>query len=512
MTNRWLRGFVRDVISSVVSSGAAFSIMAALSVMSASTALAYGNAYDIGIRAQAMGGAFRAVADDWTAMAYNPAGLAYIMDNQVGMNSSFHHNRYLYNTNYNYTGALNLDDAPSGYLNGVDVPNRHEIGFTPEGGIVLRSPFWGETVFGFSIYQTHDQDLDWKLFDGFGPGYSDFDFRSMDEQYSIDLDIVNFQLSAAREFVEDKLAVGLSVAVVRADLIHRNITLRDNPLIGSEDVSVRHNQIPEYTSHNGNGWGFGAEIGILWKATDKLQMAATFKPKSTVTVDGAAEFEFYLPQDIPYRNSEGFLLGTDEYLLNSGFTLKTASDFEVEVVAPGSIAGGLAFRASDKLRLSLDAEYTFWSQFKGFAFEYDMSKFDLNVVSVTPPPLLTALAETNLSFPNVWEDAGDVMFGFEYMHRDWVSLLGGFGAGQTFATNSTTTPLFVDNGLKYSGSLGLAVNVEQWGLQIMTKYIDQPDLTVSETADVNGDTFIDNVPASVSGARYRTAFGFTYRF
>ena len=40
--------------------------------------------FGVGTRAAAMGGAFRAVADDWTAAFYNPAGYANIYDNQLG--------------------------------------------------------------------------------------------------------------------------------------------------------------------------------------------------------------------------------------------------------------------------------------------------------------------------------------------------------------------------------------------------------------------------------------------
>ena len=39
----------------------------------------------LGTTARGMGGAFRAIADDWSAAYYNPAGYAYIVDNQLGI-------------------------------------------------------------------------------------------------------------------------------------------------------------------------------------------------------------------------------------------------------------------------------------------------------------------------------------------------------------------------------------------------------------------------------------------
>ncbi|MDI6850969.1 MAG: hypothetical protein QMD82_03410 [bacterium] len=40
----------------------------------------------VGVRAQSMGGAFRAVADDWSTLFWNPAGLAYITESQLAIN------------------------------------------------------------------------------------------------------------------------------------------------------------------------------------------------------------------------------------------------------------------------------------------------------------------------------------------------------------------------------------------------------------------------------------------
>ncbi|MCH9030980.1 MAG: hypothetical protein IIB00_01790, partial [candidate division Zixibacteria bacterium] len=98
----------------------------------------YGNY--VGVRARALGGAFRAIADDWTAPVYNPAGLAYVLDNQVGGSAGFFHNRYLYNPDVFLEDPLGKEYG-IGYTNGFDIPNSHRFDYTPEAGIVLRSPF-----------------------------------------------------------------------------------------------------------------------------------------------------------------------------------------------------------------------------------------------------------------------------------------------------------------------------------------------------------------------------------
>lgn len=477
--------------------------------LGATGAFAGGYSYDIGIKARALGGAFRAIADDWTAVSYNPAGLAYVLDNQFGQANAFGHNRFTYNTNYEFQNSISAP-AQTGFANGQDIPNRNELGFTPEGGFVLHAPFWGESTFGLTIYQTHDQDLDWNLFKGVA-GYSSFDFGTLDNQFTIDLDIVNFQATFAREFVEGKLALGIGLAVVRADLIHNSITLRDNPLAPDPILAPRPDEIiPEYSHHDGFGWGLGGKLGLLWKATDRLNLAATFTPKTTITVDGRVDLQFFLPENPAGQN---FNPGTDEFFLTTGFLLKTGADFEVDIVAPTSFAGGLAYDMTDKVKLSFDGEYTLWSQFKGFSFTYDRSSFDtLNITAVSDPPLLTALAQTDLSFPAVWDNAGKLMFGVSYEYQPFLTLMGGFAADQSPTTAATSQPHLVDNGVKYTGSFGLAFTLDRWDLQFVTSYTTQPDITIGVPTDFNGDGAVDNLPASIDGARYLTALGFAYRF
>ena len=475
----------------------------------ASGVFAGGYGYDIGIKARAMGGAFRAIADDWTAVSYNPAGLAYVLDNQFGLANGFGHNRFTYNTNYEFQNSVSAP-AQTGFANGQEIPNAHEFGYTPEGGFVLHAPFWGESTFGLSIYQTHDQDLDWNLFRGV-EGYSSFDFGTLNNQFKLDLDIVNFQATFAREFMEDKLAIGIGIAIVRADLIYNSITLRDNPLAPDPVLAPRPFEIiPEYTRHDGFGWGLGGKLGLLWKATDRLNLAATLTPKTTITVDGRVDFQFFLPENPAGQN---FDPTTGESFLTSGFVLETGADFETEIVAPASFAGGLAYELTDKLRLSLDGEYTFWSQFKGFSFTYDRSSFDsLNVTAVTDPPRLVALAQTDLSFPAVWDDAGRIMLGMSYEFQPFLTLMGGFAADQSPTTDATSQPQLVDNGVKYTGSFGISVTADRWDFQFASSYTTQPDITIGLPVDFDEDGTADNLPASISGARYLTAFGFAYRF
>ena len=104
------------------------------------------------------------------------------------------------------------------------------------------------------------------------------------------------------------------------------------------------------------------------------------------------------------------------------------------------------------------------------------------------------------------------MFGVSYEYRPFLTFMGGFAADQSPPTDVTSQPHLVDNGVKYTGSFGMSFTVDRWDLQFVTSYTTQPDITIVRPADVDEDGTVDNLPASIDGARYLTAFGFAYRF
>ncbi|RME26598.1 MAG: hypothetical protein D6800_06210, partial [Candidatus Zixiibacteriota bacterium] len=235
----------------------------------------------VGAEARGMSGAFRAIADDWTAAYYNPAGYAYIQDNYLGSNVAFVHYRNELEPHYYAPGGF---DQPYswGHYNNRNIFNFHRILDNPSAGLVIRTPFWGETVFGLSAYQTFDYNATWRLFDV--PASYDRSAQLRDEQYKNDFDVAAFQLTAGREFIPDKLAIGVGLQLLRADLLFRDLTLRQNPL--PSPYSDRNwDKIIELTSNEGYGWGFGARAGVLWRPTEKLHVGIVGAVPFNITID-----------------------------------------------------------------------------------------------------------------------------------------------------------------------------------------------------------------------------------
>ncbi len=471
---------------------------------------------NVGLKATAMGGAFRALADDWTAAYYNPAAYALIPDNQFGGNAAFGHYRNELTPNYRRLSATTAYET--GFFNDRSIYNPHEIFSNPSAGLVLRAPVAGETVFGFSIYQPFDYNINWTLFRPL-TAYSN-SYSLPKEQYRTNLDVVAFQLSAGREFKEEQLYLGLGLELLRADLIFSELKFRDNPMEAPFDDRP-YELIPEWTNNDGYGWGFGFRGGLLWKPTERVNVGVTAHLPFDITISGdSSNLNFYLPDvaDRAALSAAGFTIGTIGYLYGSGGQIHALADFETKLQLPPSAGIGLAFDITEKLTVALDAQYMLWSQFEGFQFEYgnfsQISKLvDTSVLIDGADTTSTRDWVTqNTSHPVVWKNSGRIMMGAEYQAVSLFTLYAGGSADQSPARKATQfTPNFVDTGDKYGLSGGIMFHINAWDFGIASSYTSYPDLTVG-ALDSDNDGIDDSFPGLYKADFYETVLSFIYRF
>jgi long-chain fatty acid transport protein len=465
----------------------------------------------VGLKARGMGGAFRAIANDWTAAYYNPAGYAFVYDNQLGANLGLMHLRDELVPSYRLGGVYD-----AGFFNDRTIYNHNEIYTMPSGGFLVRLPFWGETVFGLSAYQPFDYSINWTLYRT-PVAYNDSTSTYLpSSQYKNNLDVVAFQLTAAREFMEDKLAIGIGLQVLRGDLLFNNLYLRTNPLDSTSYPDVLsdrpYDKIPEFTNNNGNGWGFGLKAGMLLKVNDKLNVGLAFSLPFDMTLKGTTEFHFIMPKNgdlITDRDTTGYQPGNIGYLFALGNPVDFMADYETKLKLPPSISGGIAYQVNEKLRVALDAEYTFWSRFDGFDFTYSgFGKLPLENMEV-----VTNFFTYNLANPVDWNNAGKVMVGAQYAYNTNLTFLGGISADQTPSKDGIGfMPQFVDTGDKYGFNAGVLFHIERWEVGLVTSYYLFPDLTIGSANDINQDDTADQFPGEYKAATYETILAFNYWF
>ncbi len=467
----------------------------------------------VGTKARGMAGAFRAIADDWTAAYYNPAGYAYSFDNQLGGNLAFMHLRDELIPGYKWGGQFE-----TGIYNDRPIYNAHQILTLPSAGFIVRLPVWGETVFGLSAYQPYDYNITWKLYKPL-VAYNN-DAAVPGDQYRNNLDVIAFQLTGAREYVEDKLSLGLGVQVLRGDILLNNLIFRDNPLKAKGDTTLDlwarpREKITQWSHNDGYGWGVGFKAGALWKVSEKLNLAATVNVPFNLTVSGTSSQEFYMPKDTTLwkwnDSADVKNIGTVGWLFLSGAKVVDEADFETTLKLPPSMAIGFAYAPSEKLTVALDAEYTFWSKFKGFDFTYT------NHHGLSGPADTSALARNfftaDLSFPVDWQNTSKVMIGVSYDYADFLTLLAGASLDQSPARNAKElSPLFVNTGNMYGFNTGFIAHIERWDIGLASSYFKQSDLTVSTPSTFGQEEDLVLFPGDYKAATYETILSFNYRF
>ncbi len=77
------------------------------------------------------------------------------------------------------------------------------------------------------------------------------------DQYRNNLDVVTFQVTAAREFIPEKLSIGIGLQLLRGDLMFNNVNFRTTPMTEEPWVDEPYRNVPELSRNDGNGWGFG---------------------------------------------------------------------------------------------------------------------------------------------------------------------------------------------------------------------------------------------------------------
>lgn len=467
----------------------------------------------LGTTARGMGGAFRSVADDWSAAYYNPAGYAFIVDEHLGASIGFVHLRNEVTPDFQSTDAFG-NDYSWGFVNGRSIYNYHRILNNPSAGLVLRLPVWGETVFGLSVYQPFDYSIGWEFYSPQAADFTAYNDSITDypgNNFKNDLDVVAFQLTASREFSEDRLSLGIGLQLLRADLLFSDLTLRENPRPYPYNQRPR-DRIPEYSKNEGRGWGFGIRAGLLYKVNERMNLGLTAYYPSEITVKGDASFSYYLPLSTELLRDAN--ITSIDRIFVSGGVFGLTSEYETKLKLPPSMAIGLSYQATEKLLVSVDAEYTVWSQYEGFEFTYTQFEgFKSDDNPDDDPRAEEAFFTADLSNPVDWDNTIKAALGIRYEWVEALTLVAGGSFDQSPADGSTEiTPHFVDTGDKLGLNLGGILHLNQWDVGVTVSYIDYPDLDLEGLTEVNGDDKFDNFPGSYKASTYETIVSLGYRF
>lgn len=457
----------------------------------------------IGSRATAFGGAFRGIANDWSAMYWNPAGLVQIQKMQFGGSFEF------IAPTANYTPIL-LQGQNYGTLMSGELQNEDQTFFVPSAGFVYNT---GDLAFGFSVFAPFGLGTKWDIFNT-TPYNANYPVNEFDG----DLQIMDFHPSVAYK-VSDKLSVGLGISIIHASIKIQQpkltqIPYLSNPLLAGLSQMVlanggSYNATNSYIMTNvdldGSGMGFGGNIGLMYKATEDLQIGVSARYYLDADLEGSFTGTTYFAND-PVNNAvnqavlTGALQGglidqataTQLGALFSGYSATTIDDQNVKakLPLPMNIGIGFSYTGVENLLLTMDVDFTQWSTWD--VIEIEMTDGTKNELTER------------------WDDVIRIALGLEYT-MDNLQLRGGFYTENAASVNETMTPSIPDVGRRNVIIGGIGYKMGNISLHASGEYFFVSDRDVlGWSKSSSGDW--ENYAGKYQADTFTFMAGFEYNF
>ena len=377
----------------------------------------------IGTRAQSMGGNFRSIADDYSAMFWNPAGLAFQNGSHLGFSMTL----------VKQTSSFLAESSPL-YLKRIEqgegsesVSGLKQFSATYPYTVKSSTPLVAVPSIGF--YQCHDQWA-WGIgawaafgirasFDLIGTShYNQITDSFPGEDWKDDMKFIDIHPTIAYR-ISEKLSVGAGFSLVIADIYLQKPAFSSmNPYITNISVdSLYRNYIQTYpeseqeqllralkdiksspkdhivadTYLSGTGLGIGGNLGIMIKPAETFSIGASIQYYADIPIDGDATVFAYYPyqEDIEalshdeavvhgksyqglldYYRKQGIELMDYIPLSNFGTglidTLRENEKVHADMSLPIRMGIGLSYTGIDHLTIAADVGFSTWSAWDVF--------------------------------------------------------------------------------------------------------------------------------------------------
>ena len=205
--------------------------------------------------------------------------------------------------------------------------------------------------------------------------------------HSSQLTTINFNPAVALKLT-DKIRLGAGLDVMWSDLEFKQFL---SPAV------------PNLEAHaEGDGIGYGGNVGITWDVTDHQRLAITYRSTMTVDYSGTTKF--------------------------SSFSGVPGTSFGSQIKFPNIIAAGYGINLTDTIRLETDFEWIQFSQFKNLP---------INVGN-------NLLGVPSQSIPEKWKNTFTAGIGGDWKFADHWVLRGGYQFYESPVPDSTFSPTIPD--------------------------------------------------------------------
>jgi long-chain fatty acid transport protein len=442
----------------------------------------------VGDRARAMGGAFTGLADDWTAVHYNPAGGAWVLRSQVVGNAMVLSPRLNYTPDTLTFGGWRVNNKTYGEYYNTD----HTI-VMPQLGGYARISGGGAVSMGFGFYTQAVNNLVWDLYAPFYKTNEEFpgpDTRS---------DIRTWTASPTIAIkLQDRLSLGAGLLVTRAEMEQQRVMLTPDPGIPFNLPPYPVGMAMVDQTLNGSGWGVGYNLGVMLKMTS-FSVGAVFQSTVVHKLSGETTTNFW-SQKVEGRGEQTDPLIEQDLL--AGKKHAAVQDVEFDLTLPPYVTLGLAFFPSDKLRFTTDLTQTFYSEVPGII----ATKGDSVTFKFGDPLAQSTEVTVQTTERYQWQDQFRIAAGMEWDASARFHFRAGAYYEPAMVEASSMTPLNWDPSSKISPSAGVSFDLgEHWNLGYAYGAVLHEDRTTGEATSYNQ-------PGRYGGMRHESFVSFGYRW
>ena len=327
------------------------------------------------------------------AAYYNPANMVFM---HAGHEFSL-------SAQYLRLGSLKYSNHSNTFGN-ANYDTSSEVGHFFVPGLHMFSPFIGEnTRFGFSISVPAGMTMKWE---------DDFP-RSIAEHFQIQ--VVEFAPSVAYR-ISDQLSFALGAravytsGVVKNEVSNAEISAQI-PGVGTQSVNLSARR--ELT---GDSWDFGYNLALSYRPIENLSLAATYRSKVNLTVEGDAKIKSSL--DASKLIAAYSQLAPMLAQIKAGYEGEYNGDVRITIPLPAILTLGASYDWND-WTFSFAYDRTFWSALKEFDFEYDRA---VPVSAMFDKPV-----------EKDWHDTNTYRLGVAYQYNPKLRLMGGFAIDEAAA-------------------------------------------------------------------------------
>jgi len=311
----------------------------------------------VGTRAKSMGGAMRGLADDASAMYWNPAGLAFLTETTA--TAGVHY--------VDFTGEWEHEvDSLMVTTENEDVTNIIPS-FVYVNAQKDRSWNWG-----IGLYVPFGLSANWDIYQQPDSMYV--------EAYNINVPLEwpegeeieeNDLLGSMRVFdlhpsfgfkICEKAAIGFGLSAFYS-------TIEIDKVKEHDDYGAL---LPTYLQMEGSGMAMGANFGMMCKPIEDLTVGISGRLNTKMKFEGEAQIDTYLNDKMAAGLSEltGTTIPQGIYSPMLGDEPVDKIDVEATLTLPADMGFGLSYNIKENWLVAADFTYTWWEEFDTITIDF----------------------------------------------------------------------------------------------------------------------------------------------